>query len=1341
MERDAPMLRNKIVYSPIIQVLTSCAKDDEHRPHIIANLSVTKVIDNMNNHHVNDVDIAASVTSLLTALCKDSEGCLAAERNQAVPITDTLTEIMKRHGNVARVAVPAMTALGYYSAHSTKNNRHLMDPMPDTPDIDSALKGPAWKMATRTALGAADMDADGGVDRMIAYNDMMALALSNPDLVPYVDAEDPLSKALRMSAATDDAEATVKLQTSVVALMAAHTNASLASTVNVEAASQFAMDVVNSPEMPMDLRVAASTAAIGMMVAASMPPSPEALESFSAIANETQNAALLSKLEELNVTGAEHAVEESAEIGTEAFDGDAFDINPEDPEALTLKQINYWLVNDKIANELTIDIATEEDADVYARFEYNHTKLTEYDANRLKVTDFGGFDTVWGCKNWTIWLEQTPDVLYTMLDAEWGCHNMLLEIIRCQVPNTPEKQERGKAVAIATAASTTLVKMTSVEDPGAYTLAEIESICTDLTYNLNCALEDDATKTLEAHVIPRLNLIENIAVNRKIMTDPKLIGCISRIWDSYDSGIYSAECMRHAFRALRRTFCAEHSAKVKELGMLERLLKLLKDRDQADLLLVDGYFLLGVIAIDQKLKGLIGDLNGVEDTLSSVEHYMQKNSSGVVTNACLALANIVLGNRKNGNRFYKSGGMQLNVRIMKDRASHHDEVNAAAALLTNCCFMRDDFKAAYGTEQIGAPKGLSFAIGNYDGADSVQAARALRNLFKAISNLALHSPNVALFLESGLEQSYVQLLGVCENLPDSVLLMAMTTLSNLCWENQLDNMERFGVTIPAIIGMLNQESRTDPELMGSALEILGYLCRLPANALAFDEYGGSQAVVNTLANFAALSTEFLMQATLCLTILTRREELVVSLYNADIHPYIVKVIEGEYTSETASMSQMSEVGINCFRVLTKILGYGEPEISTYFVSCGGLTTLVWYLGAMAETEEPSPVVFTEGLKVILSLLDPLTATADESRLDIKLQETTNEPKQKRTTIFGRRKASDTPEEELPELVDVSAEGTRAWQVVGLDSTAVWTLCTAITSCVGKCMLTKGDPLLLYAAAVVAYLAHEAVEGFEAAAFGVGLDSLIVTLLNNSIGRSDILTMVTGIINSLGYHYGASLAENWNKDSTCFHAYKAAVKRYGAQDKESKNEVVDRYDYTISAWEALFDGALGSIAFRRLATYNFDFEITGWKVELYPNGVQDLKNKSALREGGRIKIIEDEKNRSSFFWSANQTLSMFRWRVEKDKDNEDAHVTGEIEYTNFVPVSKLQAIVPGLSNNMLKLAAKKQKGLSQDLCMSIQGPPTEDFPQGINLSLKAKSKAERDEFVTAVSNWREAARFS
>jgi len=233
----------------------------------------------------------------------------------------------------------------------------------------------------------------------------------------------------------------------------------------------------------------------------------------------------------------------------------------------------------------------------------------------------------------------------------------------------------------------------------------------------------------------------------------------------------------------------------------------------------------------------------------------------------------------------------------------------------------------------------------------------------------------------------------------------------------------------------------------------------------------------------------------------------------------------------------------------------------------------------------------------------------------------------------------------------------------------------------------------------------------------------------------MILLTAGMINSLGYHHPEALAANWSSDSKVFKTFSNAVKKLGNKDKESK-QFKGKLERSVFAWRLIFEGEEGNVAFRRIATYDFDPEPTMWDMDPYPNGVHSLPFKDELRTGGRLKIFVDEKNRDSFFWRANQTLTMFQWRIEKDK-NVETEGKPILEFSTGLPVYRIQAVMKGLSNDLLKSAHRKQFGVSADLCFSLQGPSTEDHPNGIDFSLKAKTKAERDEFVDWLVEWRDA----
>ncbi|KAH7649306.1 putative Armadillo/beta-catenin-like repeat protein [Cryptosporidium bovis] len=147
--------------------------------------------------------------------------------------------------------------------------------------------------------------------------------------------------------------------------------------------------------------------------------------------------------------------------------------------------------------------------------------------------------------------------------------------------------------------------------------------------------------------------------------------------------------------------------------------------------------------------------------------------------------------------------------------------------------------------------------------------------------------------------------------------------------------------------------------------------------------------------------------------------------------------------------------------------------------------------------------------------------------------------------------------------------------------------------------------------------------------------------------------------------------------------------------------------------------------------NFNFDITHWNVEPYPNGVQDLpkETKDFLRNGGKLKIVMDGKLREDFIWRASQDLYKLEWKIGS-KDT---------EYSNTLPIVKVRNIWKGLQSNVLKSAnIIEPRKITGPTCFVIVGPPSEDQPQGMEISLKTKSKSERDSMIESLVMWREAA---
>lgn len=109
----------------------------------------------------------------------------------------------------------------------------------------------------------------------------------------------------------------------------------------------------------------------------------------------------------------------------------------------------------------------------------------------------------------------------------------------------------------------------------------------------------------------------------------------------------------------------------------------------------------------------------------------------------------------------------------------------------------------------------------------------MTSMLKAIGNLALYTPNVQIFLNHGVEKTFAHFYENSEFLPDDLLEISLRTMSNLVLEYTDEYMEKFGTALPSLLTILQQSRRESVKMLSLAFEVLGNLCRLPANAKEF----------------------------------------------------------------------------------------------------------------------------------------------------------------------------------------------------------------------------------------------------------------------------------------------------------------------------------------------------------------------------------------------------------------------------------------------------------------------------------------------------------------------------
>ena len=106
-----------------------------------------------------------------------------------------------------------------------------------------------------------------------------------------------------------------------------------------------------------------------------------------------------------------------------------------------------------------------------------------------------------------------------------------------------------------------------------------------------------------------------------------------------------------------------------------------------------------------EIKTKIGELDGVTACNELLQRSLANpQATAVVTNTCLAFANICIGHKKNTDLFHKLGGPDLTVRVLNERCKEYDVCNAASVLLCNLLYKNELMKHHLGTN--GAPAAL-----------------------------------------------------------------------------------------------------------------------------------------------------------------------------------------------------------------------------------------------------------------------------------------------------------------------------------------------------------------------------------------------------------------------------------------------------------------------------------------------------------------------------------------------------------------------------------------------------------------------------------------------------------
>eukprot|EP01056_Protomagalhaensia_sp_Gyna25_P004075 Protomagalhaensia_sp_Gyna_25__4074@NODE_368_length_3686_cov_69_254730_g250_i1_p1_GENE_NODE_368_length_3686_cov_69_254730_g250_i1NODE_368_length_3686_cov_69_254730_g250_i1_p1_ORF_typecomplete_len435_score80_55Mito_fiss_reg/PF05308_11/0_17VATPase_H_N/PF03224_14/0_21PRIMA1/PF16101_5/3_3_NODE_368_length_3686_cov_69_254730_g250_i123823506 len=336
---------------------------------------------------------------------------------------------------------------------------------------------------------------------------------------------------------------------------------------------------------------------------------------------------------------------------------------------------------------------------------------------------------------------------------------------------------------------------------------------------------------------------------------------------------------------------------------------------------------------------------------------------------------------------------------------------------------------------------------------------------------------------------------------------------------------------------------------------------------------------------------------------------------------------------------------------------------------------------------------------------------------------------------GRRAADDDWDEEVPDEGVLPAIesmdrplGPRSWEAIELDASQICSLIEACCKVLMREENLKQTRLVRTAVGLIAYFACEKVPDTVQAFYGGGMAQVLAGVFGANEKDADLAKMGCYAINNVCYASEPELYVTLRKEKLMRKNLDVAIQQIGGA-----GGVKSFCDLTL---KLLNERSADPARFEIHMQWDFPLEMTWWDKDKYPNGVQDLPNevKEELRAGGKFKtVVNGEGAKEVLHWRSSMDLLMLNWRVDPR----------EGPWQHSIAISRICGIYRGLATSTLKQAYDNGSPTSrprENECLVLQGPPTEDFPNGVEINLLCGMKRSRDRAFELFSEWREAAAF-
>lgn len=596
--------------------------------------------------------------------------------------------------------------------------------------------------------------------------------------------------------------------------------------------------------------------------------------------------------------------------------------------------------------------------------------------------------------------------------------------------------------------------------------------------------------------VERLSLMKAVIPDRKWLNGTKAMSVFIDFWDDWDSDTYTLSIPVLVFQCMRLSVNSEWVDELLARQVPARLVGIVEKPSSSLLLLPNVFFLIGSLAMIKAIKDRLTDLHTVEKVIQFIDRRKAdlraaEPSAPAVTNAMLAMGNLCVGDEKNTNEFKRLKGMEQSMEMMRvalvDGAIQYEIGNAAAVVLCNVSFQRDDVKRDYGSLQ--APKTIMDTISQYDGTKSDAAFRCLGSMLKATGNLSLYPPNVKEFCDGGIAKVLGQFLERTGDMPEDLVEAGFRCLANLAMENNEEVLSQFNILMkPFIAAIDNRAGSRNSSISAFALTTLASLFQLEQNAESGVEFEAFAVCGRVVAQHN--DARVLLCNTNAIAGAAYHQHLIPAIVAQGGLSVVLEIMKKEMTRDGEQSGE--EICAQCFRCIKRFLR--NKPTAMIFVNEDGIRTTISLLKSLPHRSTAT----LEGLKIIFALLNLF-------------------PPPRREEIAKNFKDDDdgwdvepVPSEGFAPIVDAISRppGPRSWEALNMTPQMLCEIISLLVGIIADDSCWKLKRLMLLVTGLLCYISCEKVQGTIEAFFATDIVNKLANLLTGEVCDFELLDMVT-----------------------------------------------------------------------------------------------------------------------------------------------------------------------------------------------------------------------------------------